>query len=69
MACPFDRLLGQLPPAAGKHILLIMLESGRADIVGKIWQQNSVTPNITELAKQGSSAEYAYSHHGLQQHH
>ncbi|MFC1630583.1 sulfatase-like hydrolase/transferase [Pseudomonadota bacterium] len=57
--------LGQLPPAAGKHILLIMLESGRADMVSKIWQQNLVTPNITALANQGSSAEYAYSHHGF----
>jgi phosphoglycerol transferase MdoB-like AlkP superfamily enzyme len=56
--------LDQLATVPGKHILLIMLESGRGDLVGKTWQDKRVTPNITALAKQGSSAEYAYSHHG-----
>ena len=56
--------LDQLAPVTGKHILLIMLESGRGDLVGKTWEHSIVTPNITALAERGSSAEYAYSHHG-----
>jgi phosphoglycerol transferase MdoB-like AlkP superfamily enzyme len=61
---PSPDALDQLAPVPGKHILLIMLESGRGDLVGKTWQDKPVTPNITTLAKQGSSADYAYSHHG-----
>ena len=61
---PSPDSLGQLAPIPGKHILLIVLESGRGDLVGKTWKGKAVTPNITALAEQGSSAEYAYSHHG-----
>ncbi|MCP4041742.1 MAG: sulfatase-like hydrolase/transferase, partial [Gammaproteobacteria bacterium] len=60
---PQDPLAG-LSPVAGKHILLIVLESGRGDVIGKTWQGQPVTPNITALAKQGTSIEYAYSHTG-----
>ena len=62
---PSPDSLGQLAPVPGKHILLIMLESGRGDLAGKTWQDKTVAPNITALAKQGSTAEYAYSHHGF----
>lgn len=61
---PSSDPLGQLAPVTGKHILLIVLESARGDLVGKTWQGKPVSPNITALAEQGSSAEYAYSHTG-----
>ena len=61
---PSPDLLGQLAPVTGRHILLIMLESARGDLVGKTWQGKPVSPIITALAEQGSSAKYAYSHTG-----
>ena len=54
----------QLPPRAGKNILLIVLESTRSDLLGLTLNDKPVTPNITALARQGSSIEYAYSHTG-----
>lgn len=56
--------LAELPEKPGKHILLIVLESTRADLLGKTWNNLPATPNITKLAKAGTSVEYAYSHTG-----
>lgn len=56
--------LAQLPHQKGDHILLVVLESGRSDLLGHTLKGKTVAPNITELAKQGSSVEYAYSHTG-----
>lgn len=56
--------LSQLPNQKGDHILLVVLESGRSDLLGHTLEGKTVAPNITELAKQGSSIEYAYSHTG-----
>lgn len=54
----------QLTPRNGKNILLVVLESTRSDLLGLNVNNRLVTPNITALAKQGSSVEYAYSHTG-----
>ena len=56
--------LAILTPIAGKHILLVVLESARGDLLEKTWQGQPVTPNITRLARFGTSVEYAYSHTG-----
>ncbi|HIE54135.1 MAG TPA: hypothetical protein EYP90_02950, partial [Chromatiaceae bacterium] len=57
--------LGQLPRQAGKHILLVVLESARADLVGKkTGDGRLVAPNLTNMAINGSQVEYAYSHTG-----
>lgn len=56
--------LSQLPPQTGDHILLVVLESVRSDLLGHTLEGETVAPNITELAKQGSSIEYSYSHTG-----
>ncbi len=49
---------------AGKHILMIMLESARGDMLGQTLNGQVVAPNITALAKSGSHIKYAYSHTG-----
>ncbi len=56
--------MAKLTPIPGKHILLIVLESARGDILGKNWKGQQVSPNITRLAQTGSSVDYAYSHTG-----
>jgi len=56
--------LANLAPIPGKHIIMIVLESARGDLVGKVWNSKSVTTNITQLAGSGSSADFAYSHTG-----
>ena len=56
--------LAQFSVQSGDHILLIMLESARADLVHKKWEGRSVAPNINELADTGTAVEYAYSHTG-----
>jgi len=55
-------ILATLPPRRGKHILLVVLESARADVIGKKWNGRLVAPNLTRLAREGSRVEYAYSH-------
>ncbi len=56
--------LAALAPVPGRHILLIVLESARADLLGKVWDGQPVAKNITDLARSGSSVDYAYSHTG-----
>jgi len=56
--------LANLAPIPGKHIIMIVLESARGDLVGKVWNSKPVTANITQLAGSGSSADFAYSHTG-----
>jgi len=56
--------LTTLAPTPGRHILLIVLESARGDLLGKVWNGQPVANNITQLARSGSSAEFAYSHTG-----
>ncbi|MEJ2529946.1 MAG: sulfatase-like hydrolase/transferase, partial [Gammaproteobacteria bacterium] len=61
---PAEDPLAQLVPIPGKHILLVVLESARADILGKRWQGKLVAPTITRMSRSGTNIEYAYSHHG-----
>jgi Sulfatase len=56
--------LARLSPIPGRHILLIVLESARGDLLDKTWQGRSVSPNITGLARTGTNVGYAYSHTG-----
>ena len=56
--------LATLAPIPGKHIVIIMLESARSDLLGKTWQDQSITPNITKIAETGTSIDYVYSHTG-----
>lgn len=56
--------LALLTPVPGKHILLVVLESARADLIGKTWQGRPVAPTITQMAQSGANIEYAYSHTG-----
>ena len=48
----------------GKNIVLIVLESGRADMIGKKINGTLVAPNITNMAYEGSFSKHAYSHVG-----
>ncbi|HEX4736591.1 MAG TPA: sulfatase-like hydrolase/transferase [Allosphingosinicella sp.] len=48
-----------------KHVVLVVLESTRADAVGKKWGGRVVAPVLTELARRGSSAPEAYSNIGI----
>ena len=59
---PRPDLLAELPPQPGKHILLVVLESARADLLGKRWNGQLVAPNLTRMAEQYSHADYAYTH-------
>ena len=61
---PAEDPLAQLAPLPGKHILLVVLESARADILGKRWQGKLIAPTITQMSRSGTNIEYAYSHHG-----
>lgn len=56
--------LEALSPIADKHILMIMLESARGDILGHTLNGQVIAPHITALAENGSSIKYAYSHTG-----
>lgn len=47
-----------------KHIVIIIMESARGDIVGKTIDGKLVASNITNLARTGQSIEEAYSHTG-----
>jgi phosphoglycerol transferase MdoB-like AlkP superfamily enzyme len=52
-------------PAHPKHLVLIVLESTRGDILGKRIDGKVVAPNLEALARTGSSAPEAYSHVGF----
>lgn len=57
-------VFSDLRPKPGKHIILIVLESTRHDIVGKKINGHYVVPNITGLAQRYTNIDYAYSHTG-----
>jgi hypothetical protein len=48
-----------------RHVVLIVLESTRADAIGKRISGRPVTPVLEALAAQGSAAREAYSHVGF----
>jgi len=52
-------------PDRPKHLVLVVLESTRADAVGRVVEGRPVTPVLDALAAQGSSAREAYSHVGF----
>ncbi|HMJ93198.1 MAG TPA: sulfatase-like hydrolase/transferase, partial [Allosphingosinicella sp.] len=52
-------------PAKPKHLVLIVLESGRADAIGRLFAGREVTPNLNALARSGSAIPEAYSHVGF----
>jgi hypothetical protein len=47
---------------ASPHVLLIFLESFRADLVGLSFQGREVTPFLNRLAREGAASERAYVH-------
>jgi len=55
------------PPAAPifrghrRHVVLIVLESTRADAVGKVWRGVTVAPTLNALAAGGTASAEAYS--------
>lgn len=51
-------------PAGSRNLVLIVLESTRADVIGKRIDGRLVAPNLTALAAAGSSLPEAYSHVG-----
>lgn len=52
-------------PAKPKHLVLVVLESGRADAIGRRFAGREVTPNLNALARSGSVVPEAYSHVGF----
>lgn len=59
------------PPAAPRfgalrrHVVLIVLESTRADALTMRWGGRPIAPNLAALAASGSHSEEAYSHAGF----
>ena len=53
-----------IKPTQGKHIVFIVLESVRADLLEQSVDGKAIAPNLYQLAQEGSSVEYAYSHTG-----
>ncbi|MBM4137544.1 MAG: hypothetical protein FJ241_12045 [Nitrospira sp.] len=47
-----------------KHIILIVLESARGDLIEKEIDGRPVAPNLMDLVKKGTYYKYAYSHNG-----
>jgi len=58
-----DRLKA-INPEKGKHIILIILESARADLLDKKVNGQYVAPILKEIAEKGTSINNAYSHTG-----
>jgi len=56
--------LAEIKPRQGKNIVLIVLESARADLLDQKINGYYVTPVIREIAKNGASIKNAYSHTG-----
>jgi len=52
-------------PGRPDHLVLIVLESARADAIGRRFGGREVTPNLNRLARSGSSSREAYSHVGF----
>lgn len=58
-----DRFV-QIAPQKGKHIILIVLESARVDLLDKKVNGRFVAPMLRKIAKQGTVIKNAYSHTG-----
>lgn len=56
--------LANITPRPGKHIVLIVLESARAEVLSHQVNNRYVAPALRDLAQHGSSILYAYSHTG-----
>ena len=56
--------LSELPLKAGKHIVLIVLESARAELIYKKLNDQQVAPVMKGIAQSGVAVNYAYSHAG-----
>jgi len=52
------------PRSKPKHIVIIILESARHEIVNKQLDGRAIAPNLRHLAKTGQSIDEAYSHTG-----
>lgn len=62
---PYTEPSGRAPAFVSKpDIVLIVLESFRADAVGATVEGKAVTPVLDVLARNGVAARYAYSHNG-----
>ena len=61
---PITAASGNMTVSGAKHIVIIVLESTRADVIGKKIGDTTVAPNINALAQSGSSFSEAYSHSG-----
>jgi multisubunit Na+/H+ antiporter MnhF subunit len=48
-----------------KHLVLVVLESTRADAIGRVVEGRPVTPVLNALAAEGTAAREAYSHVGF----
>jgi hypothetical protein len=57
---PLELLL----PRPGQHILLVVLESARGDLVGKRLHGEPIAPNMMDIADAGTAIPYAYTHTG-----
>ena len=61
---PSSDSLSRITPKAGKHIILVVLETARADLLDQKVTGQYVAPVMRELVKSGVSIKYAYSHTG-----
>ncbi|WP_431065192.1 sulfatase-like hydrolase/transferase [Methylotuvimicrobium sp.] len=56
--------LRNIKPRPGKHIILIVLETARFDLLEQCINGRYVAPVMREVARTGTSVDYAYSHTG-----
>ncbi len=56
--------LSEIVPRKGKHIVLIVLESARAELIDKKLNDQQVAPVMKNIARSGTAINYAYSHAG-----
>jgi len=56
---PFAASTGLAPK---KHLVFIVIESCRADVLGKVVNGREVAPNLNRLTREGTSLPFAYSH-------
>lgn len=56
--------LREIEPRPGKHIILIVLETARVDLLEQKIRGRFVAPVMREIARTGTSVKFAYSHTG-----
>jgi hypothetical protein len=56
---------GDYSAPKGMNVLFIVLESARADALEKVIAGRAVMPHLQQLAQEGASASYYYSHEGF----